>query len=169
MYPEDRVLVVYLPKRTDFDILLQDGWYRIPQKSAPKGLYAEYYAFYFGREFGDDKWTIRYYAPQLGRELLTRGDLLPAEPNHPRAHEYYFKVQIGPLKQLSRPIVSLQWRRITFIHTTWDRFQDASEINDLFIEGGDYVDRKQAILKDGAEDSPHNYHVPEGDGEKNHD
>jgi hypothetical protein len=94
---------------------------------------------------------------------------MPTEPNHPRANEYYFKVQIGPLKQLSRPIVSLQWRRITFIHTTWDRFQDASEINDLFIEGGDYVDRKQAVLKDGAEDRPHNYHISEAEEQNRHD
>ena len=148
MYPEDRVLVTYLPKRADFDLLLRDGWYRIPQKHAPKGLFAEYYAFYFGRDFGEDKWTIQYYAPQLGRELLTRRDLLPAEPDHTRADEYYLKVQLGPLKQLPRPIVSLRWRRITFIHTTWDRFLDASEINDLFIEGGGYVDRQQSMLKE---------------------
>jgi hypothetical protein len=49
---------------------------------------------------------------------------------------------------LERPIVSLRWRRVTFIHTTWDRFQDAREINDLFVEGEPYVDRRYAILRD---------------------
>lgn len=169
MYPEDRVLVTYLPKPADLEIIRREGWYRIPQKYAPKGLYAEYYAFYLGRAFDADKWTIRYYAPRLGHELLTRGELLPAEPDHPRAKENYFKIQLGPIKELARPIVSLNWRRITFIHTTWDRFQDATEINDLFIEGGDYVDRHQAVLKECVEKEQWKYMVFESNLKDNHD
>jgi hypothetical protein len=53
----------------------------------------------------------------------------------------YYKVQLGPVQQLERPIVSLRWRRITFIHTTWDRLHDAREINDLLVEGGSYAAR----------------------------
>jgi hypothetical protein len=65
-------------------------------------------------------------------------------------------VQLGPLQTLERPIISLQWRRITFIHTTWDRFMDAVEINDLFVEGGPYVDRLYATLRDGeTKPDPH--------------
>ncbi|MBL1126896.1 MAG: hypothetical protein D8M54_00040 [Chloroflexi bacterium] len=149
MYPEDRVLVTYMPKPSDFAILQEQGWYRIPQDHAPKGLFAEYYAFYFGRRFGDHKWSIRYYAPRLGHELVTRRSLFPEERDHPQADAWYYKVQLGPLQLLERPIISLQWRRITFIHTTWDRFMDATEINDLFIEGGNYVDRLYATLRDG--------------------
>jgi hypothetical protein len=66
-------------------------------------------------------------------------------------------VQLGPLQQLERPIISLQWRRITFIHTTWDRFIDAREVNDLFIEGGGYVDRQYATLRDGQTQSGETY------------
>lgn len=161
MYPEDRVLVAYVPKPADFAIIQEEGWYRIPQRHMPKGLYAEYFAFYFGRKFGTEKWAIHYYAPQLGYELRTRLDLLPHQPDHPRAGEYYYKVQLGPLQKLPRPIVSLRWRRITFIHTTWDRFQDAQEINDLFVEGGEYVDRLYAILKDKGIQSERNYQVRE--------
>jgi hypothetical protein len=127
----------------------------------PKGLYAEYFAFYFGRRFGEEKWAIHYYAAQQGYELLTRRDLLPDQPDHPRADDYYYKVQFGPLQKLSRPIISLRWRRITFIHTTWDRFQDAQEINDLFVEGGEYVDRLYATLKDRGIQSERNYQVKE--------
>lgn len=151
MYPEDRVLVAYLPKPSDFALLQQEGWYRIPQENAPKGVFAEYYAFYFGRHFGPEKWSIRYYAPQVGRELVTRRTLFPHEPDHPKADDTYFKIQLGPLQQLERPIISLHWRRITFIHTTGDRFMDATEINDLFVEGGEYVDRLATILRDGIE------------------
>jgi hypothetical protein len=151
MYPEDRVLVVYVPRQGDFARIEREGWYRIPFDFAPKGLYAEYFAFYFGRPFGDEKWAIHYYAPTLGHELLRRRDLLPEESEHPRADKIYYKVQLGPLQRLERPIVSLRWRRITFIHTTWDRFQDAREINDLFVEGQPYVDRRFAILRDQEE------------------
>lgn len=148
MYPEDRVLVAYVPDPADFALIRERGWYRIPQQSAPKGLYAEYFAFYFGRHFGSQKWAIHYYAERLGHELTTRALLVPEEPDHPRAHDFYYKVQLGPLQQLAEPIVSLRWRRVTFLHTTWDRFQDAREINDLFIEGGEYVDRLYATLKE---------------------
>jgi hypothetical protein len=161
MYPEDRVLVAYVPRPADFRRIRKEGWYRIPQKHAPKGLYAEYFAFYFGRRFGAQKWAIHYYAPRLGHELMTRRMLLPDQPNHPRADDFYYKVQLGPLQELARPIVSLRWRRITFLHTTWDRFQDATEINDLFVEGDQYVDRLYAALKEEGLRSERNYEVRE--------
>ena len=159
MYPDDRVLVVYMPEPGDFALLKKEGWYRIPQKSAPKGLLSEYYAFYFGRHFGAEKWSIPCYAPRLGYELLTRRTLFPDQSDHPRADEYYYKIQLGPLQTLARPIVSLRWRRITFIHTTGDRFQDAEEINDLFIDGGHYVDRAFTTLKEGDSEGKRRYDV----------
>lgn len=148
MYPEDRVLVAYVPDPADFALIQRENWYRIPQQHAPKGLYAEYIAFYFGGRFGLQKWAIHYYAPRLGHELVTRRSLLPHQPDHPRADALYYKIQLGALQQLEKPIVSLRWRRITFVHTTWDRFQDATEINDLFVDGDAYVDRLHATLKD---------------------
>lgn len=148
MYPEDRVLVAYMPRPADFAVARDDGWYRIPERRAPKGVLSEYVAFYFGRAFGEEKWAIHYYAPRVGHELVLRRDLLPDEPDHPRANEPYYKLQLGPVQRLAQPIVSLRWRRVTFIHTTWDRFRDATEINDLFIEGGPYVDRLYATLKE---------------------
>lgn len=161
MYPEDRVLVAYLPRPSDFAIIQRENWYRIPQKHVPKGIYAEYIAFYFGRHFGPDKWAIHYYAPRLGYELTTRQALLPHEAHHPRAHDIYYKVQLGPLQQLERPIISLRWRRITFVHTTWDRFVDATEINDLFVEGGEYVDRLYVALKERGIQAERQYVVEE--------
>lgn len=141
MYPEDRVLVAYVPNLADFALIEEQGWYRIPQKHAPKGVYAEYIAFYFGRKFGDEKWAIHYYARRVGHELVTRRALFPNEPDHPRAEELYFKIQLEDLQKLARPIASLRWRRITFIHTTWDRFRDAREIGDLLVDGDGYADR----------------------------
>jgi hypothetical protein len=165
MYPEDRVLVAYLPDPADFEIVRQEGWYRIPEIHAPKGLHAEYYAFYFGRKFGENKWAIHYYARQQGFELITRRDLLPEQANHPRASERYYKVSLGPLQKVKEPIISLRWRRITFMHTTWDRFQDAREINDLFVEGGEYVDRIYATLKERGYQPELNFKMREPDPE----
>ena len=161
MYPEDRVLVAYIPRPADFAIVQNDGWYRIPQQFAPKGLYAEYFAFYFGRYFGADKWAIHYYAPNLGHELVTRQTLFPDEPTHPRAQDWYYKVQLGPLQRLERPILSLRWRRVTFIHSTWDRFTNAIEINDLFVDGDEFVDRLYAALKERGIQAERNYRIEE--------
>ena len=165
MYPEDRVLVAYVPRPSDFDLVRREGWYRIPQRSAPKGLHAEVIAFYFGAAFGDEKYAIHYYARNAGHELARRRDLLPDEAGHPRANDIYYKVQLGPLQRLAQPIVSLRWRRLTFVHTTWDRFQDATEINDLFIEGGPYVDRLYATLKERGISADRDYRVHEAQPE----
>lgn len=165
MYPEDRVLVAYVPQRRDFELIQTQGWYRIPQKFAPKGLYAEYVAFYFGARFGEQKWAIHYYAQNNGHELARRVDLLPDEPDHPRAQEIYYKIQLGELTRLARPIVSLRWRRVVFLHTTWDRFQDAAELNDLFIDGEGYVDRHFAALREREGERPQQLYFIADDSE----
>ena len=151
MQPDDRVLVAYVPKSTDFQKIQNEHWYRIPVRHAPKGIHAEWIAFYFGRNFGKRKYAIHYYARNKGHELTTRAALLPDEPNHPRANDMYFAIQLSDLIELAEPIISLKWRRILFIHTTGDRFQDAAEINDLLIEGDGYVDRKFTVLRERGE------------------
>jgi hypothetical protein len=45
------------------------------------------------------------------------------------------------------------------MHTTWDRFRDAREINDLFIEGGEYVDRLYATLKERGLQPERDYRI----------
>jgi len=125
--------------RRDFEIAWDKGWYRIPQKHAPPSTTeAAALAFYFTKAFGEEeKWSIRWYGPVRGHELARRRDLFPEEPDHPRAGEAYYKLQLGPLMQLELPIHSLRWRRITFIETSWDRFTAAEEINDLYVSGAD--------------------------------
>lgn len=146
-YSSDRVLVAIMNSRRDFDFARDEFWYRIPVEYAPKSATeAAVLALYFTQVFADDKWSIRWYAPVRGHELVRRRDLFPDKPEHPRADKMYYKVQLGPLMQLERPILSLRWRRITFIETTWDRFMAAEEINDLYASGADglYVTLKEA-------------------------
>jgi hypothetical protein len=132
------VLVAVMNNRRDFEIARDEGWYRIPQKHAPKSTTeAAALAFYFTQAFGEERWAVHWYAPVRGHELVRRCDLLPDEPDHPRADQAYYKLQLGPLERLEPPIISLRWRRITFIETTWDRFQAAQEINELYASGAD--------------------------------
>ncbi len=150
MHPEDRVLVAVITRPKDLEAVRDLGWYRVPQKKAPRGVFSEYIAFYFTAAFGEQAYAVHYYARRLGYELLTRRELLPDEPDHPRAEQCYYKLQLGPLQKREPPIVSHRWRRITFIHTTWDRFEAAREINDLFAEGGEFVDRIYHALRDAG-------------------
>jgi hypothetical protein len=133
MYPDDRVLVAILNSQRDWARVQDEGWYRLPVKHAPPGTPDfDWLAFYFTKDFGDDRWAVHYYAAIRGHELVTRRDLIPAEPDHPRAGQWYYKLQLGPLQHKLPPIVSARWRRITFIVTSGDRFMQAAEINDLF-------------------------------------
>jgi len=75
---------------------------------------------------------LRYYARIEGHELVARRDLIPSEPDHPRAGAWYYALQLGPLEHKLPPIVANRWRGVTFIVTTGDRFMEAQEINDLF-------------------------------------
>jgi hypothetical protein len=161
MYPEDRVLVAVMSRPQDFEIARDQGWYRVPERKAGRGLYFEYVAFYFTAAFGEEKWTIHYYAPCLGHELVTRRDMLPDEPDHSRAGELYYKLQLGPLQKREPAIISHRWRRVTFIYTTWDRFQAAKEINDLYAQGGEYVDRLYHALRDAGLAPERHYPVRE--------
>jgi hypothetical protein len=148
MHPEDRVLVAVMNRPQDFEIARDQGWYRVPEKKATRGVFFEYVAFYLTAAFPEHKYAVHYYARRLGHELVTRGELLPDEPDHPRAGECYYKLQLGLLQKREPPIVSLRWRRVTFIHTTWDRFEAAEEINDLFVEGDEFVDRLYHALRE---------------------
>jgi very-short-patch-repair endonuclease len=129
------VLVVIMNNPRDMEIARREGWYRIPVKSAPSRLGAEYLAFYQTKIFGPEGLAINYYAPVKAYRLARRRELLPEEPEHPRANEWYYKVEIGPLEKLPRPIPSRRLRRITFIPTTLGRLLKAQEINDLWIGG----------------------------------
>ncbi len=143
----DRVLVGVMTGPRDFRIAQDEGWYRIPVAHAPDTLMdAAALAFYFTAAFGDDRWAIHWYAEVRGHELARRRDLLPDEADHPRADQPYYMVQIGPLIRREPAIPSLRWRRISFISTTWDRFQAAEEINDLYLSGADglYVTLKES-------------------------
>jgi hypothetical protein len=135
MNPTDLILVAVMPSPRDLEIARVLGWYRIPYKKAPKTVAVDRLAFYQTSKFGAEKWAIRYTARVLGHELVARAELLRSDAGHTRADEQYFKIQLGPLERLERPIPSFKWRRITFLYTTGERVLSATEINDLIVDG----------------------------------
>jgi hypothetical protein len=132
----DRVLVAVVNNRRDLAIAREQGWYRIPIKRAPRRVGADYLAFYLTGAFPEEqRHRVLYYAPIRAYRLASRATLLPDEVDHPRAQDSYFKIEIGPLQQLARPIISRKLRRVTFIPTTLARLLNASEIKDLWDKG----------------------------------
>jgi hypothetical protein len=133
IHPDDCVLVAIMNNTKDWRRVHEEHWYRIPVKHAPEGApNFDWLAFYFTKAFGENRWAIHYYARVEGHELVTRRDLIPSEPDHPRAGNWYYALQLGPLEHKLPPIVAHRWRRVTFIVTSGDRFMNAHEINDLF-------------------------------------
>jgi len=102
-------------------------------KHVPRRLGAEILAFYQTQALGDERWSVNYYAPIRRIHLAQRQSLLPKEADHPRAQDWYYRIEIGPLQRLSHPIPSQRLRRITFISTTLARLLSAAEINDLWL------------------------------------
>ena len=128
------VLVAVLNNAEDLRRAAVEGWYRIPQRRAPKRIGADYLAFYQTGAFGEDDaaQTVTYYAATRRYRLLTRRELLPDEPEHPRAEDYYYRIDIGPLQRLACPVPALTFHRVTFIHTTLDRLLTADNVRELF-------------------------------------
>ena len=147
------VLVCLLPKPRDLEIARLLGWYRIPLRTAPKLIAVDYLAFYQPASFGESGNSIVNIAEVRGHELVTRAELLRDEPGHPRAHEEYFKIQLGALEKLDHPIVARSWKRLTFLYTTGEYLLQAETINDLVVRS---VERKQlwsAMRERSNEDS----------------
>lgn len=130
----DLVLVCFMPAPRDMEIARLLGWYRIPLRTAPKVVAVDYLAFYQPGSFAERSGRIEYVAPVRGHELATRAELLKDEADHPRANEEYFKIQLGPLERLSRPVVAERWRRLTFLYTTGEYLLRAETLNDLVVD-----------------------------------
>jgi hypothetical protein len=129
------VLVVILPSPRDLEIARLFGWYRIPLRWAPKVIDVDYLAFYQTNAFGEGgRWQIQAAAEVLGHELTTRAELLREEADHPRANEEYYKIQIGSLIVLPKPVQAGRWRRITFLYTTGAHLNNASTLNELVVK-----------------------------------
>jgi len=129
------VLVAVINNETDLARAREEQWYRIPVKRAPRQIAAEYLAFYQTGKFGANGKRINYFAPILRYHLLTRAELLPDQPDHPRASDQYFRLELGELQALETPIPNKRKPRLTFLYTTLERLFHAKDVGDLWLRG----------------------------------
>lgn len=138
------VLVAIVPSPKDLEIARVLGWYRIPMRMAPKIVNVDYIMFYQTGNFPKGHGSlIESYAEVLGHELTTRAELIRDEPDHPRAKEEYYKLQLGQLESLPKPILAGNWKRITFFYTLGNLVNRAEKINDLVVK----TDEREILWK----------------------
>lgn len=147
-HPEERVLVGAVTRKSDLNIAKNELWYRIPQEEMPRGINAEYIAFYTRKSVVDPLPAgIHYYARITGLELFYRRDLVPHQPDHKHADRVYYRLAFKELLRKDPPVLNPANRRFAFIRTTWDRFIHAAQIKDLYSTDDYFVDRIYHALK----------------------
>jgi hypothetical protein len=161
--PTDLILVCVLPEPRDLEIARLLGWYRIPFRTAPKVIAVDALAFYQPGTFGEAGGQIAFLARVRGHELTTRRELLRDEPDHPRAGEEYFKIQLGPLEKLPRPILADKWRRLTFLYTTGEYLLKAQTLNDLVVQSDERQLLWRSLRERAAEQQRYKTDLPEVD------
>ena len=136
MIDNDRVLVAIMTSKSDLDLAREHCWYRIPVRSAKKWVGSrwppQWLAFYQTGRFGREAFSITYYSQVQGIKEVSRRELFPHEAANEKSEQLYYQLLLGPLCRRADPIMSRRRRRITFICTTWRKFVNASEVNDLF-------------------------------------
>lgn len=125
------VLVGVIKDKRDLNILLTKNWYRIPVAHAPTRQF-NYLAFYQPALFGSQGKRIQYYARVLNYQIIRRNNLLPDEPSHCRAHNYYFQIKVGKIEKLFQPIKNIMPRRISFGFTTLNHLLKSKNILQLY-------------------------------------
>jgi hypothetical protein len=162
LLPQALVLVAFIPTPRDLEIARVLGWYRIPLSGAPKVIAVDYLAFYQPVSFGNEhQWQIEYIAPVKGHKLVTRAELIRAEPEHPKAGEEYFKIQLGPLVSLPHPIKAKNWKRITFLYTTGKYLLEAATLGDLVVHSEERQVLWRALRERAGQEQ--SYDIPEAD------
>jgi len=127
-------LVAIVPSRRDWNLIREQGWYRIPVRTAPtmvKDGSITHLAFYFPSEFGEEKYSIRWYAKVEGITIRKRKELID-EPQHRNAEQDYYVLAVPELRLLPNPVHSRKPRRLLFASTTLAKLLTAPEINFLF-------------------------------------
>lgn len=126
-----KVLVGVLKSVSDLRILLEEKWYRIPVRFFPKKSFT-HIAFYQPAVFGKDGKCIKYFGRVSEKETRKRIELLPGEPNHPRANTDYAKITFRNIEALVKPIRNIIPRRVSFGFTDLRALKSANDILQLY-------------------------------------
>jgi very-short-patch-repair endonuclease len=101
-------------------------------QSRPRPWPPAWLAIYQTSVFGPEKYTVRYYGHVKRIERKPRAELFPGETPNPKSGRVYYQLHLDRLERLPQPIVSPRPRRNPFIPTTWRKFSEAGQINDVF-------------------------------------
>ncbi len=147
---KDELLVGIVNNISDYKIIHNQFWYRIPVDKADKLLKRrwppEWIAFYYTSSIVKYPQMILHYAKVSNIEVESRKELFPSEEKNYKTSRKYYKISFEGVRTLPRPILSRRWRRIIFIQTTFKKFIKAAEVNDLF-DGSSLEDKLWAEFK----------------------
>lgn len=150
MASRGEVLVAIINNRLDFAIAREKHWYRVPLSSKERWLKDRWpptwLAFYQTKMFGEEAYAVNYYAKVQSIRQVYRWQLFPNQPRDVKSNRQYYQLVFEPLQRLPAPIFSRRRRRIVFIPTTWQKFINSTEINDLYDESS-LEDRLWTALK----------------------
>ena len=104
--PRGEVLVAILKDKSDFAILQEQGWYRIPVTHAPRRWPPKWLAFYQPKAFKEDAYRVRYYGAVADIQIVKRLELFPNEFISARSEQEYYRVQLKSLEEREQPIPS---------------------------------------------------------------
>src|SRR5947209_5679237 len=112
MADENSLLVAIMNSPWDFSLARDAYWYRIPVEQAHKwGKHhwpPRWLAFYQSKVFGDEAYSVRYYAHVNDVRQVRRCDLFPDEADDKKADNPYYQLMLSPLQMRPRPIPSLR-------------------------------------------------------------
>jgi very-short-patch-repair endonuclease len=114
--------------------LREEGWYHLPVNRTPKTWPPKWMCFYQGKAFGEEAYRVKYFGELESFEAVPYRELFPNQIESEKADLYYYRVRLKELIPLDRPILTFRPRRLSFIPTTWAKFESAEQINDLFDE-----------------------------------
>jgi len=127
----ETVLVGVVRNKADLDRARQEGWYRIPG-SVRFRRRPGYLALYPVKGCGRAGGRISWYSPVEKVTRRRRIELVPEEGDHPRAGDWYWKLELGDRIKLPHPVRNRLRRRVIFAYTTLSRLRRAREVGELF-------------------------------------
>ena len=147
---KEELLVGIVNRIGDYNIIHNQFWYRIPVDKADKMLKdrwpPRWIAFHYTSRIKKNPQMILHYGKVSSIEVRSRKELFPNEKTNYKTRRNYYKISIGEVFTLPKPILSRRFRKIVFIQTTYKKFINAIEVNDLF-DGSRLEDRLWAEMK----------------------
>lgn len=127
------LLVAILKEPSDLAILQEQSWYRVPVDKAPRRWPPQWLAFYHTKAFGEElAYSVQYYGEVGDIRVRKRHELFPREFQNSRSERTYYQVFLKQLLVRAAPIHSTRPRRLIFVPSTWNKFERAAQVNDLF-------------------------------------